>query len=80
MDKRKMINFTLIMMVIGFMLAVQFQTVKEPVTRDTRGTWQLREDLLKEKNYHQSLFRKSVRMKKNLISMKRNEIRAKNKY
>lgn len=49
MDKRKMMSFTLIMMVIGFMLAIQFQTVKEPVTRDTRGTWQLREDLLKEK-------------------------------
>ncbi|EIJ81588.1 hypothetical protein PB1_01545 [Bacillus methanolicus PB1] len=49
MDKRKMMSFTLIIMVIGFMLAIQFQTVKEPVTRDTRGTWQLREDLLKEK-------------------------------
>lgn len=55
MDKRKMINFTLIMMVIGFMLAVQFQTVKEPVTRDTRGTWQLREDLLKEKELSSKL-------------------------
>ncbi|MDE3838432.1 NgoFVII family restriction endonuclease [Bacillus methanolicus] len=49
MDKRKIMSFTLILMVIGFMLAIQFQTVKEPVTRDTRGTWQLREDLLKEK-------------------------------
>ncbi|UQD51624.1 NgoFVII family restriction endonuclease [Bacillus methanolicus] len=55
MDKRKMMNFTLIMMVIGFMLAVQFQTVKEPVTRDTRGTWQLREDLLKEKELSSKL-------------------------
>jgi uncharacterized protein YlxW (UPF0749 family) len=53
--KGKLINFTFIMMVIGFMLAIQFQTVKEPATRDTRGTWQLREDLLKEKELSSKL-------------------------
>lgn len=31
------------------MIAIQFQTVKEPVIRDTRDTWQLREDVIKEK-------------------------------
>lgn len=32
------------------MIAVQLQTVKEPVIRDTRDTWELREALLKEKD------------------------------
>lgn len=31
------------------MLAVQFQTVKKPIERDTRNIWELREDLEKEK-------------------------------
>jgi uncharacterized protein YlxW (UPF0749 family) len=46
-DSKKKLSFTFITVVIGFMIAVQFQTVKEPVVRDTRDTWQLRE-LLRE--------------------------------
>jgi uncharacterized protein YlxW (UPF0749 family) len=48
---------TLITLIIGFMIAVQFQTVQEPVVRDTRDTQQLREDLLKEKELQLSLIR-----------------------
>ncbi|KAB2337423.1 DUF881 domain-containing protein [Cytobacillus depressus] len=49
MDKfKKNITFTLITIVIGFMVAIQFRTVKEPVVRDTRDTWQIREDIMKE--------------------------------
>lgn len=56
MDKRKMkINFTLIAAIIGFMIAVQFQTVKKPEDRDTRDIWQLREALLKEKELQSNL-------------------------
>lgn len=43
--------------VVGFMMAVQFQTVKKPVERDTRDIWQLREALLKEKEQQSSLLR-----------------------
>lgn len=39
-----------ITLIVGFMIAVQFQTIKEPVVRDTRDTWELREDLINEKN------------------------------
>lgn len=46
--KNKMLSFSLIAMIIGFMLAVQFQSAKQPELRDTRDTWQLREDLKKE--------------------------------
>lgn len=38
-----------ITLIAGFMIAVQFQTIKEPVVRDTRDTWELREDLIHEK-------------------------------
>ena len=46
---------TLIALIIGFMTAVQIQTVQEPVVRDTRDTWQLREDLVKEKELQLNL-------------------------
>ncbi|MGG5253037.1 DUF881 domain-containing protein [Neobacillus sp. SM06] len=37
------------------MIAIQFQTVKKPVERDTRDIWQLREALLKEKELQSQL-------------------------
>ncbi len=56
MDKKKInISLTLIAAVVGFMLAIQFQTVKKPEERDTRDIWQLREALLKEKELQSNL-------------------------
>ncbi|WHY79254.1 DUF881 domain-containing protein [Neobacillus sp. WH10] len=56
MDKPKInVSFTLVATVIGFMIAIQFQTVKKPVERDTRDVWQLREALLKEKELQSEL-------------------------
>ncbi|MBY0120787.1 DUF881 domain-containing protein [Bacillus sp. S/N-304-OC-R1] len=58
MDKyKKNISFTLITVVIGFMIAIQFRTVKEPIVRDTRDTWELREDVIKEKELQLKLLR-----------------------
>lgn len=37
------------------MIAIQFQTVKKPVERDTRDLWQLREALLQEKELQSEL-------------------------
>ena len=48
---------TIITLIIGFMIAVQLQTVQEPIVRDTRDTRQLREDLLNEKELQLSLIR-----------------------
>ena len=48
---------SLITMIIGFMMAIQFQAVKEPVIRDTRDTGQLRDDLVKEKELYLNLIR-----------------------
>ncbi len=55
-DKKK-VSMTVISLIIGFMTAIQFQTVNEPVIRDTRDTSQLREDLVKEKELYLSLVR-----------------------
>ncbi len=49
------VSFTLIAVLVGFMIAIQFQTVKKPIERDTRDVWQLREALLKEKELQSNL-------------------------
>lgn len=47
--KRNFLVMSGITLIIGFMIAVQFQTLKEPTERDTRDTWELRQALLEEK-------------------------------
>jgi uncharacterized protein YlxW (UPF0749 family) len=54
---KKNISFVVITLIIGFMIAIQFQTVKKPVERDTRDIWQLREALLKEKGLQTNLLK-----------------------
>jgi uncharacterized protein YlxW (UPF0749 family) len=45
----------MITIIIGFMLAIQFQTVKKPKVRDTRDVWELRDALLKEQKLQSTL-------------------------
>jgi uncharacterized protein YlxW (UPF0749 family) len=52
---KRNISFTLIATIVGFMIAIQFQTIKKPVERDTRDIWQLRDALLKEKELQSNL-------------------------
>ncbi|GHH96472.1 DUF881 domain-containing protein [Neobacillus kokaensis] len=62
MDKKKVdISFTFIAAIIGFMIAVQFQSIQKPNERDTRDIWQLREALLKEKEIQSNLL-KQIRL------------------
>ena len=49
------LNFTAITMVVGLMVAIQYQTVQEPVVRDTRDMWEIRKDLLLEKELQSKL-------------------------
>lgn len=55
MGRPKNLSFSIIAAIIGLMVAIQFQTVREPEVRDTRDTWQLREDLMKEKEIQSKL-------------------------
>lgn len=48
-------RFTLILLVIGFMLAVQYNTIQNPEVRDTRDIWEIRKELTTEKQYHSEL-------------------------
>ncbi|EMI11758.1 DUF881 domain-containing protein [Anoxybacillus gonensis] len=48
-------HFTFVSLIIGFMLAVQFQTSQEPDVRDTRDIWEIRRDLQKEQELHKQL-------------------------
>ncbi|MCM3441194.1 DUF881 domain-containing protein [Metabacillus halosaccharovorans] len=45
---KKGLSFTILTMIFGLMLGIQYQTIKNPIERDTRDMWQLREDLKKE--------------------------------
>ncbi|WP_369824150.1 DUF881 domain-containing protein [Anoxybacillus sp. UARK-01] len=55
MVRKKLVHFTVIMAIIGFMLAIQVQTTKQPAVRDTRDIWQLRQDLKREQQLEQQL-------------------------
>ncbi|MDM5337984.1 DUF881 domain-containing protein [Fictibacillus enclensis] len=55
MNRKRRAVFSGVACVLGLMLAVQFQTTNNPVTRDTRDTWELRADLEKEKQRQQDL-------------------------
>lgn len=54
--KRKVISrFTIILFVIGLMTAIQFNTINEPDSRDTRDVWEIRQELSREKQLHSEL-------------------------
>ncbi|SEN28896.1 Uncharacterized conserved protein YlxW, UPF0749 family [Mesobacillus persicus] len=55
MGRPKNVYFTVTASIIGLMVAIQFQTVSEPEVRDTRDTWELRNDLMGEKELQSEL-------------------------
>lgn len=55
MTKKMYRNITIISCIIGFMLAVQYNTVQNPSERDTRDIWEIRQELAEEKKRHSEL-------------------------
>jgi uncharacterized protein YlxW (UPF0749 family) len=53
--KDRQFMFAAIALIIGGMLAIQFETTNNPIVRDTRDLWDLRADLEKEKQRQQEL-------------------------
>ncbi|MDQ0231265.1 DUF881 domain-containing protein [Metabacillus malikii] len=47
-NRQRGISFSVLTMLFGLMLAIQFQTIQEPIVRDTRDMWELREDIKRE--------------------------------
>ncbi|MFZ3588012.1 DUF881 domain-containing protein [Bacillus sp. DJP31] len=57
MRNKSVYIFALIALLVGFMLAIQFQTTNEPVIRDTRDAWELREAIKKELDVQSQLLK-----------------------
>ncbi|WP_249929376.1 DUF881 domain-containing protein [Planococcus maritimus] len=55
MKKRIAGRFTVILFVIGFMSATQYNTVNTDDSRDYRDTWEIRQQLSREKQVHSEL-------------------------
>ncbi|WP_342600566.1 DUF881 domain-containing protein [Psychrobacillus sp. FSL H8-0483] len=55
MKRTVYIRFTIILLIVGFMLSVQYNTVQNPETRDTRDIWAIRQELAKETELHSEL-------------------------
>lgn len=55
MRNNRNLHITIISFVIGFMLAVQYNTTQSPVERDTRDIWEIRQALSEEKKRHSLL-------------------------
>ncbi|MEK4424336.1 DUF881 domain-containing protein [Solibacillus sp. FSL K6-1523] len=55
MTKKMYRNITIVSFIIGFMLAVQYNTVQNPTERDTRDIWEIRQELSEEKKRHSEL-------------------------
>lgn len=71
--KNRMLVFTLVTLLIGFMLAVQFQTIKEPTQRDTRDIWELREEIIDEKELQSNLIREIRQIEEQLNQYEQNQ-------
>ncbi|MGI2327289.1 DUF881 domain-containing protein [Planococcus sp. YIM B11945] len=55
MRKKIFSRFSIILFVIGLMMAVQYNTLNEPDSRDTRDVWDVRQELSQEKQLHSEL-------------------------
>lgn len=55
MKKKIISRFSIILFVIGLMMAIQYNTIHEPDQRDTRDVWEIRQELLREKQLHSEL-------------------------
>ncbi|RNF40675.1 DUF881 domain-containing protein [Planococcus salinus] len=55
MQKKVFSRFTIILFIIGLMTAIQYNTVNEPNSRDTRDVWEIRQELSREKQLHSEL-------------------------
>lgn len=53
--KKKYVNLTIVSFIVGFMLFVQYNTVRNPEIRETKDTWEIRNELSEEQKRHSNL-------------------------
>lgn len=61
-------RFTLILLLVGFMLAIQYNSIQNPTERDTRDLWAIRQDLSQEKQMHSELLSEVRELDKTIAS------------
>ncbi len=52
---RHQLKFTIVLLIIGFLVAIQYNTVQKPAERDTRDMWAIRFELSNEQKMHSDL-------------------------
>ena len=55
MKKKIITRITIVSFIAGLMIAVQYNTVQNPTSRDTRDVWEIRQELSEEKKRHSEL-------------------------
>jgi len=70
MKKRIQWQFVLILLIVGFMTAVQYNTMKNPEERDTRDLWAIRNDLAAEQKLHSELLSEIRDLDKTIVTYK----------
>ena len=73
-------KFSIVLVIIGFMTAVQYNTVQKPEERDTRDIWAIRYELGAEKQLHSDLLSEVRELDKTMDAYKsskeKNAVRA----
>lgn len=52
---QRQLKFAAVLLIIGFLVAVQYNTIQKPEKRDTRDMWAIRNELSSEKKHHSEL-------------------------
>lgn len=52
---RNQLKFSIVLLIVGFMIAIQYNTMQKPKERDTRDMWAIRHELAAEKQLHSQL-------------------------
>ncbi|MCT2538055.1 DUF881 domain-containing protein [Aquibacillus koreensis] len=76
MRVKKKVTISIICAFVGFLVAIQFQSTKEPTERDTRDLWEIRSQLQVEQKQQQELYKKiaeTVEMKEQYEAMSEQE-------
>ncbi|WP_157967837.1 DUF881 domain-containing protein [Paraliobacillus sp. X-1268] len=72
MSTKSKIILALIFSCIGFMIAIQFQSIQEPKERDTRDMWEIRTQLQAEQETQQELYQQLDELETTLQEYKDN--------
>lgn len=52
---RNQLKFSIVLLIVGFIIAIQYNTIQKPKERDTRDMWAIRHELAAEKQLHSQL-------------------------